>query len=304
MLFRGIMQEGSNKPPLTISEQIALLEKRGLIISNKEFAEKVLSNINYYRLSAYFKSFQKEDDKFNEGTNFEYILKLHEFDRKLRHLLLIAIEIIEILIKTKIAYILAVNFGPHSHRDKGNFNPNKINKFEEWLMQCDNHISQNKPDTFVKYHFRKYGEELFIWKFVEVISFSMISKMFSNLKYEIQCIISEDFKYSTSFLENILYKLSNMRNLCAHNMRLWNRQIRPKLSLKSTKFSNLSPDRVGTLLYVLNDILEKLYYDKDFIENWQQEIKTLIDNPPEVPNFRDAISLPENWKEHPLWKRH
>lgn len=42
-----------NKPPLNYSEQVKLLESRGLIIGNKKKAERLLANISYYRLSAY-----------------------------------------------------------------------------------------------------------------------------------------------------------------------------------------------------------------------------------------------------------
>ena len=296
------MKEKYNKPPIVVPAQIKLLEDRGLIIPDKELAEKVLSNINYYRLSAYFKSFQKEKDKFDGGAKFDDILELYEFDRKLRHFVLIAIEIIEILIKTKIAYLLAIKSGPYSYRDKNNFNPNKLVKFEEWFAQCERNI-QRKTETFVGYHFEKYEGFLPVWKFVEVISFSMASKMFSNLKYETQCLISGDFKYSTSFLENSLYKLSNTRNLCAHHMRAWNREIRPKLSLKNAKFMGLNADKVGIVLCLLNDMLEKTYFDNNFKKKWRIEIENLIDGHPCVADFWEHIGLPENWKEHPLWKK-
>lgn len=296
------MKAPYNKPPITVPAQIKLLEDRGLIIPDKTLAEKVLSGVNYYRLSAYFKCFQTEKDKFDKEVKFGDILELYEFDRKFRHLLLIAVEIIEVLIKTRIAHLLAVTSGPYSYRDKDNFNPGKAIKFEEWSAQCEKNIRRN-PDTFVGYHFEKYEGDLPIWKFVEVISFSLASKMFSNLKYEFQCRISENFKYSTSFLENSLYKLSNIRNLCAHHMRAWNRETRPRLSLKNTKFLGLDADKTGIVLYLLSDMLEKTHFDNQFTEQWRKEIENLINSRPCVGNFWAHIGLPDNWKEHPLWKR-
>jgi hypothetical protein len=41
------------KPPLTIDQQIKLLKSRGLLINNTDYAKKILSQVNYYRLSAY-----------------------------------------------------------------------------------------------------------------------------------------------------------------------------------------------------------------------------------------------------------
>ena len=42
-----------NKPPLNYTDQVKLLESRGLNIGNKKRAERLLANVSYYRLSAY-----------------------------------------------------------------------------------------------------------------------------------------------------------------------------------------------------------------------------------------------------------
>lgn len=44
------------KEPKSFEEQIEILKERGLIIEGEEFAKFVLSNVNYYRLTAYKKS--------------------------------------------------------------------------------------------------------------------------------------------------------------------------------------------------------------------------------------------------------
>jgi len=46
-----------NKKPLTIDEQVSLLENRGLIIENKEELKYYLKNLSYYHLSVYFKHY-------------------------------------------------------------------------------------------------------------------------------------------------------------------------------------------------------------------------------------------------------
>ena len=50
-------------------EQLKLLEERGIkfnIISIEE-AEKIISNINYYKFSGYIKVFEIETDKYDIG---------------------------------------------------------------------------------------------------------------------------------------------------------------------------------------------------------------------------------------------
>ena len=52
------------KKPATFQEQLQKLKDRGCIIEDESFAMEVLKNINYYRLSAYFIPFKKDENSF------------------------------------------------------------------------------------------------------------------------------------------------------------------------------------------------------------------------------------------------
>ena len=86
------------KPALTFKEQVKLLQDRGLQITNIDSVEGILSNISYYRLSAYMLPFKKRNtqgcvvDEFIEGATWENVYNLYKFDRKLRLLVFDAIE--------------------------------------------------------------------------------------------------------------------------------------------------------------------------------------------------------------------
>ena len=58
------------KPFKTIEEQIAILENRGLIIEDEEYAKKILANLNYYRVSAYTLTLRKHDH-FYDHVHFQ-----------------------------------------------------------------------------------------------------------------------------------------------------------------------------------------------------------------------------------------
>lgn len=47
------------KPPLTYKQQIELLKSRGLLFDDEQKAELQLSNVSYFRLSAYMLPFKK-----------------------------------------------------------------------------------------------------------------------------------------------------------------------------------------------------------------------------------------------------
>lgn len=103
-----------DKPPLTFDQQVDRLSERGLQVPNRNLTVKILQAISYYRFSAYFLPFQKEPNKFNDGTKFEDILQLYAFDRKLRLIFLDAIEWVEVSFRTHLTYFLAHqnSFGP------------------------------------------------------------------------------------------------------------------------------------------------------------------------------------------------
>lgn len=84
------MPENYTKPPLSFEQQIDQLIGRGLEVSDKARAQKLLSSINYYRLSAYWYPFRIKaadgtiSSEIKPDTNFDDVLALYEFDRHLR----------------------------------------------------------------------------------------------------------------------------------------------------------------------------------------------------------------------------
>jgi abortive infection bacteriophage resistance protein len=76
------------KQHLTYKEQIEKLQSRGCVISDASACEDVLRNTGYYRLSAYFLPFKKDDNSYTDKLSFERVHHIYEFDRKLRNLLL------------------------------------------------------------------------------------------------------------------------------------------------------------------------------------------------------------------------
>ena len=76
------------KVRLTYEEQLELLKQRGMCFTNEGEALAVLSRVNYYRLSGYFRYWQMDPDhqrnSFIDGTTFEKVYQLYEMERLLR----------------------------------------------------------------------------------------------------------------------------------------------------------------------------------------------------------------------------
>lgn len=101
----------------TFEEQIDLLIERGLRVDDRDEAIHYLSQLNYYRLAAYCRPFEKSCDphQFVEGSSFARILEHYLFDRELRLHVLDAIERIEVSFRTQWAYHISHQYGPHGY---------------------------------------------------------------------------------------------------------------------------------------------------------------------------------------------
>ena len=97
------------KPPTTYRQQLEKLRSRGCIIKDETRAIDVLSKVNYYRLTAYFLPFKQLNETYIDGTDFDTVYQIYEFDRKIRLILFSAIEEIEVYLRSTLAYYHACN---------------------------------------------------------------------------------------------------------------------------------------------------------------------------------------------------
>ena len=112
-----------NKTPATIKQQIEILRQRGCIIDDEEYARKCLTNINYYRLAYYFAPFLERKGKYRDGTTFEQIMKVYDFDRVLRRMLMTYLEEIEISMRAIISNYHAMKYGALGYLNASGFDP-------------------------------------------------------------------------------------------------------------------------------------------------------------------------------------
>ena len=83
------------KPALNIDQQLELLVKQELIVKNPKRVLHYLRFIGYHRLSGYFRTFQIQNTSehiFKKGTTFDSIISIYIFDRKLRLLVMDAVD--------------------------------------------------------------------------------------------------------------------------------------------------------------------------------------------------------------------
>jgi len=294
-----------NKPATTFEEQIDLLESRGVIIPDKKAATHYLSHINYYRLGAYWLPFESDhhSHQFQAGVTFDHILNLYVFDRELRLLVLDAIERIEVSFRTQWAYHISHQYGPHGYLA----NNKALRKDERRLLNDIKDLRQHvrrSDEVFIQHYGKIYDEELPpAWVSCEVMSLGLLSRFYSNLRaYQVRRKIAETYQFDEGFLEGFMEHLSYVRNVCAHHSRLWNRElsIRPQRPRALEWNPPVTPrnDRIFYILLMLRYLLKTTNNG----DSWCQKCNELIEPLAQDGKWRAAMGMPENWKEHPLWK--
>jgi abortive infection bacteriophage resistance protein len=234
------------KPPTTHEEQVNILKSRGLIIGDAEEAAKVLEFTNYYRLRGYYIHLLKDNsDDFKEGVTFEQILALHDFDNSLRILLLRLLLDIEIVARTRIAYSIAHTWGPLGYRDEANYHGVSPDLFTVLMSRIDDDLNKSH-ERFIKTYNQKYAGQFPIWVAVEVMSFGDLSKLYHLLPGPLKKKISSAYDgLDETLLTNWIQCCAVLRNLCAHNSRIFSRNIPIPIKIESATQTKISVDTKG-----------------------------------------------------------
>ena len=265
------LNTGSVKVHYDYEKQIDRLKQYGMIINDYDFAKEFLKNHEYYRLSGYCHLFI-QNDRFIKNITFEEIVDIYEFDRALRILILEYLYKIEIKFKSIISYYCADTYGPLAYLNYNNFNSKKFHK--NFLATAKREIGRS-DEKFIEHHIKNKNSIFPIWVVFEVLSFGTISKFYKNMKTKDKKSLSKiyfngiDYEY----IENWINVLSNFRNLCAHNSRLYNKKIFHTSIKYDNKFvcDNNSDiyDRIKILIIFLDNV------DKNEFDN---RMKVLCNN--------------------------
>lgn len=300
------------KPALGIEDQLAQLIHKGMEVSDPNAAIQRLRTIGYYRLSAYTYPFKVLPDRrrFSPGTTFERALRLYEFDRELRLLVNDAVERCEVAIRSTIVNVTARRLGPHWFTEPQHFYPGfRISdlrrKIEEAAgIRIDMASGKKKyptthSETFISHYYKKYGEPDLppIWMTGEVISFGVLSRLYSSLADKhIQDEIASSFGIHSTVFRQWLQSLAYLRNLCAHHSRLWNRvfSVPPKI-LKKHKPLISAPDRFYAFAVVLNELLKAIQGKSA----WGCRLRMLLTGYPEINPM--AMGFSSDWASNSFW---
>ncbi len=291
------------KPALTFEQQIELLENRGLQFPDKDKAAHYLSNISYYRLSAYMLPLKIQgQERFQDGVVFDDVLQLYIFDREFRLLIFDVVEKLEVAFRTQMSYHHSQTSGPYWFEDRNHFRDADF--WRKHLENIDTEVDRAK-EVFKDHFFGKYDEHerMPIWMTSEVLSLGLLSKIYRSLAMSKEKRdIARHFGIGHPLvLESWMQSITYVRNICAHHSRLWNRvlTLKPNYMERPTNlWITNKPDNdkvyyfVCCLFYMIRAINPNTIFN--------DQLHELLGRYPKIDLA--AMGFPKDWDSEPFWE--
>lgn len=308
-----------SKPFLTLEEQADLLISRGMQGDRAQLLSH-LNCVSYFRLSGYWYPFRKTDlvnprrklDDFAPDATVERVWDRYVFDRRLRLLMMDALERIEVDARTRLAYLHAERHGPFGYaNDPATLPGLSVQERTKFLDYFREQMTTSRED-FVE-HFRvRYGSDhndLPIWVASELMTFGTLFTFFRACKPDIQKELARRYGVSDSVCLSWLKTLNTVRNICAHHARLWNRVlgVKPMIPNKDVNWRYeidtaagkqvlpLPNDRVFSVLTICRHCLKVIAPGN----SWTERFKTILAEHHDIPG--QGLGMIPDWDKHPLW---
>lgn len=298
------------KPFTSVSDQLTLLQERGLIIENPGEAGYYLTHVGYYRLAGFWQFYQsdRKAHTFRAGTGFSHIIDLYNFDRELRLLLLDAIERIEVSFRAVLINEMSANHGPNWLHDASFAYDYEVMNDLSAVIQIE---LERSNEDFIKHHEKVYGkiDPPPVWKTLQVVSFGTLSKIYGNIKKDVPAKkqIARLFGLpGDGWLHSWMQVISVLRNYCAHHSRICYRIFsfppkemrRPRLPYITTLPE--AGGRFSQQLYYQICAVRYLLHTAHPNNQFNGQLKMLMAKFPTV--HIHGFGFPQDWQLEPLWQ--
>lgn len=295
-----------DKPALSIAQQLAVLQQRGLTIQDMTAAEKFLWQVSYFRFAAYLRPLEsdRQTHQFKPGAHIEQAVALYSFDMELRKLLFDAIQRIEIALRSCVIQQFSLAHGPFWFLD-ATLAIDEM-KFAENVATLKRELERTKED-FIKEHTVKYGSMRFppAWKMLELVSFGCLAQLYRNLAdKQAKRNIAKGFNIRQHYtLESWMLAVNVMRNYCAHHARIWNRTmpVMPQMLTRPMAKWITDVPAIANRPYAILCCIAYWLNSIDAQNTFAKDVKKLLRRYPTVD--ATAMGFPaKGWRKEPLWQ--
>ena len=297
-----------------LDEQIEIFKHKGMVVHDERYAKQILLRENYFFLNGYRHLFYKSETekKFITGTTFEELYSLFLFDRSFRNVIFKYLLVIENNLKSITSYQLSKKYG-YRERDylrAKNFthDPARQRQVNDLLKKMKRQIRVNGSQHSATLHYVSNYGYIPLWILVKVLSFGIVSEMFSILKPEDQHEISKVYNVDVEDLLVYLPILANYRNLCAHEDILY--ENRTQKEIDDTIYHQILdiPKENGEYIYGKSDlfalliIMRQMLTTEDF-KNMTNELENVVATLDynltsiKIEKVLNRMGFPKNWKD-------
>jgi abortive infection bacteriophage resistance protein len=284
---------------------IPLLKGRGLSIPDRQKAVSYLTNIGYYRLSAYcypLLNDPKSTHIYKDGATFDMAINMYRFDRKLRLLLFNEIEKIEVAIRSAMSNWITDDLNDVFWMTNAGYFYNQ-NIFIKTSGLIQSEIEKTKEEFILHFQNKYTNPHPPAWMIVEIISFGLLCGIFNNLSIaSLKKNVANHFSLSAPVFSSWIVTMVNLRNLCGHHSRTWNREIPvTPAEPKSPVFPWIDSSTTNMKrIYYRICIIKYLLFTVSPNNTFTQKLKSLLEEYPTIDI--KAMGFPANWQAEPLWQ--
>lgn len=218
------------KPHALPEDRVQHLRSKGLIISRPNVAAKKIEAIGYERLRIYFLSRRDQPGKmFRTGTSYQDILQLYECDTRLRALTFEAVGRFELAFRNVLSEALSGRYGSHPYYDRTAFKDAQAHN--QALSQVIT-TYDNSKDERAKHYRRTYDPPAIppIWTLKEFLTFGGAARLYGTLAGPLREDVARAFGVPRlPIFDNWVPCFVDLRNVCAHHDRLFNRRFQKQL---------------------------------------------------------------------------
>lgn len=214
------------KPHANPQDWVRHLRGKGLIISRPNVAAKKIALIGYERLRIYFisrRNVAAAGKPFTANTTYADIIQIYNCDAKLRHLVFEACGAFELAFRNSMTEVLTSMHGSHPHSVAAAFATPRA-QADATRMLTD--IYDGSRDPRARHYRAQYSRPPLppLWTMKELMTFGSSVRFYKALAGPMRTAIAAEFGLpSYPVMTQWLECLVDLRNICAHHDRLWNR---------------------------------------------------------------------------------
>lgn len=305
---------GERKVFKSLEEQIEIFENKGLTINDVDKAKEILLRENYFFINGYRHIFMKSPKEkiFLPGTTFDELYAFFTFDRSIRNVFFKHILVVENNLKSIFSYQLSKQYGirEKDYLKEVNFTKDitKSRQVSDVLNKMKRQIRFNVTQHSATMHYMSNYGYIPLWILVKVLSFGIISELYSILKAEDQQAIANYYNLDVDNFTIFLPLLSNYRNLCAHEDILFEHHSQRSILDNKYHLKLNIPMMDDEYIYGKDDLfalvimLKYMLREEEFrhlVYEIDYEIAILDGKVSTIPveQILNRIGFPNNWRE-------